>query len=109
LSGRSPTAHLFLIPLGHEGWWSRYHHLFANSRHDVLSALHRGELTELHGRTSHWHALENTASQAVWHTLSEECAVAVDLLERPALSMITQGYAKRVYGWAHAIRAERAS
>jgi LuxR family maltose regulon positive regulatory protein len=110
------NANLFLIPLDDEGQWYRYHHLFADLLRDLQSALHKDETAGLHQRASHWYAQASAAedgafvSEAIQHALAaEDYALAVDLLERHALGMIMQGYAKTVNGWVQAIPAEWAS
>jgi LuxR family maltose regulon positive regulatory protein len=104
------NANLFLIPLDDEGHWYRYHHLFADLLRDLQDALQKDETAELHRRASHWYAQAGMASDAIQHALvAEDYAMAVDLLERHAMGMIMQGYAKTVNGWVQAIPAEWSS
>jgi LuxR family maltose regulon positive regulatory protein len=104
------NANLFLIPLDDEARWYRYHHLFSDSLQDLLHSVQKDGMAELHRRASHWYAGENMASEAIQHALAaEDYAMAVDLLERHALSMIMQGYAKTVNGWVQAMPPEWAS
>jgi LuxR family maltose regulon positive regulatory protein len=101
------NANLFVIPLDDEGHWYRYHHLFADLLRNLQDALQKDKTGELHRRASHWYAQAGMASDAIQHALvAEDYAMAVDLLERHAMGMIMQGYAKTVNGWVQAIPAE---
>jgi LuxR family maltose regulon positive regulatory protein len=108
------NANLFLIPLDDEGQWYRYHHLFADLLRDLQNALQKDEAAELHRRASHWYAQAGGQSrvyvnEAVQHALAaEDYGLAVSLLERHAMAMIMQGYAKTVNGWVQAIPTEQA-
>jgi LuxR family maltose regulon positive regulatory protein len=101
------NANLFLIPLDDEGQWYRYHHLFADLLRDLQNALQKDDTAELHRRAGQWYAPAGMASEAIQHALAAEAyGLAVDLLERHAMGMIMQGYAKTVNGWVEAIPAE---
>jgi LuxR family maltose regulon positive regulatory protein len=113
------NANLFLIPLDDEGQWYRYYHLFADLLRDLQNALKKDDTAELHQRAAHWYAQAGGglagksgvfASEAIRHALAaEDYGLAVDLLERHAMDMIMQGYAKTVNGWVQAIPPEWAS
>jgi LuxR family maltose regulon positive regulatory protein len=110
------NANLFLIPLDDEGQWYRYHHLFADLLRDLQNTLLKEDTAELHERAAHWYAQaggERTGergafvNEAMKHALAaEDYGLAVDLLERHAMDMIMQGYAKTVNGWVQVIPAE---
>jgi LuxR family maltose regulon positive regulatory protein len=103
------NANLFLIPLDDEGQWYRYHHLFADLLRDRQVALPEDETAELHRRASRWcaQAGEAFAGEAIQHALAaQDDALAVELLERHAMDMIMQGYAKTMHGWVQAIPDE---
>lgn len=106
LLDRLLTANLFLIPLDDEQRWYRYHHLFA----DLLRDLQRAQPTdraELHRRASQWYAQEGMANEAIQHALAAaDYALAVQLIERNAMDMLMQWYAKTVEGWLQAIPPE---
>lgn len=113
VSGRSDSQvlleqlykqNLFLIPLDEERQWYRYHHLFSGLLRDLQSAFQQDKVVELHNRASLWFAQAGMANDAIQHALSaENYAMAVDLLERHALELIMQGYAKTVNGWVQAL------
>jgi LuxR family maltose regulon positive regulatory protein len=105
------NANLFLIPLDDEGRWYRYHHLFADLLRGLQSTLQEESWSDLHRRASLWYAQAEGeggafAGESIRHALAaEEYALAVEQLERHALEMIMQGYAKTVNGWVEAIPA----
>ncbi len=113
------NANLFLIPLDDEGQWYRYHHLFADLLRDLQNALQKDDTGELHQRAAHWYAQAGGerigeggafVNEAMKHALAaEDYGLAVDLLERHAMDMIMQGYAKTLNGWVQAIPPEWAS
>lgn len=101
------NANLFLIPMDDERQWYRYHHLFADLLRELQNTLQKDLTTELHRRASHWYAGAGMANEAIRHALAaEDYAMAVDLLERHAMEMIMQGYAKTVNGWVQALPQE---
>jgi LuxR family maltose regulon positive regulatory protein len=106
------NANLFLIPLDDEQQWYRYHHLFADLLRDLQNKLHKEKTAELHRRASRWYAQAGGeggafASEAIQHALAaKDYPMAVNLLERHAMEMIMQGYAKTVNGWVQAIPVE---
>jgi len=101
------NANLFLIPMDEVGHWYRYHHLFADLLRDLHNAFQKDKTTELHRRASRWFDQSGMANEAIQHALAaEDYAMAVDLLERHALEMIMQGYAKTVNGWVQALPVE---
>jgi len=101
------NANLFLIPLDDERQWYRYHHLFADLLRELQNTLQKDIMAELHRRASRWYAGVGMANEAIRHALAaEDYAMAVDLLERHAMGMIMQGYAKTVNGWVQALPQE---
>jgi LuxR family maltose regulon positive regulatory protein len=124
VSGRSDSralleglfnANLFLIPLDDEGRWYRYHHLFGDLLRNLQDALQKDKTAKLHRRASRWYALaggegEAFVNEAIQHALAaEDYSMAVSLLEKHAMGMIMQGYAKTVNGWVQALPAEYSS
>jgi LuxR family transcriptional regulator, maltose regulon positive regulatory protein len=124
LTGRSDSyfilqrlfnANLFLIPLDDEGQWYRYHHLFADLLRDLQNALQKDKTIELHRRASRWYVQvggeQGTfVNDAIRHALAaEDYALVVELLERHALDMIMQGYAKTVNAWVQTLPAQWSS
>jgi LuxR family maltose regulon positive regulatory protein len=101
------NANLFLIPLDDERQWYRYHHLFADLLRDQQNAFQKDQTTELQRRASHWYAQAGMVNEAIQHALAaEDYAMAADLLEKHAMEMIMQGYAKTVNGWVQALPGE---
>jgi LuxR family maltose regulon positive regulatory protein len=109
------NANLFLIPLDEAGHWYRYHQLFADLLRSVHGTHQQAETARLHQRASHWYAQAGGerglfVHEAIHHALAaQDYVMAVDLLERHAMDMIMQGYAKTVNGWVQAMPAEWAS
>ena len=101
------NANLFLIPLDDDQQWYRYHHLFADLLRSQQNRTSKDQLSMLHRRASAWFAQAGMASEAIEHALaSADFAQAVDLVEKYALNMVLQGYAKTVEGWMKAIPTE---
>ncbi|MGD8626029.1 MAG: hypothetical protein PVJ34_15940, partial [Anaerolineae bacterium] len=100
-------ANLFLIPLDDEGQWYRYHHLFADLLRELQNRLRPEDTAELHRRASRWYTGADRPGEAIEHALAaQDYGAAVDLLERHAMGLIMQGYAKTVDGWLQAIPVE---
>jgi len=100
-------ANLFLIPLDDERQWYRYYHLFAGMLRNLLHALHKDEVAELHRRAGAWYARAGLAGEAIGHALAAaDYATALRLLEGHATDMVMQGYLQTVTGWLNAIPPE---
>ena len=68
---------LFVTQQDEEGYWYRYHHLFAEMlRHRLLQLYAQTEVAQLHCRAAHWFAAEGLIEDAVRHFLAGR---AVDL------------------------------
>jgi LuxR family maltose regulon positive regulatory protein len=107
-------ANLFLVPLDDAGQWYRYHHLFADLLRVLQRTRHSDETVDLHRRASRWYAGaggregSTFVGEAIQHALAAaDYAMAVDLLERHAMELIMQGYAKTMNGWLEAIPEEQ--
>jgi LuxR family maltose regulon positive regulatory protein len=75
---------LFLVELGAEGGWYRYHHQFQNM---LLSRLHerydQQAIAALHRQAAGWLAARGQVSEALRHlTAIPDLAAAADLIER---------------------------
>jgi len=75
LLDRLAGANLFLVPLGAERVWYRYHHLFR----DMLRGRLRSEMSSravavLHRRASSWFEEQGLIDEAVLHALAGEAA-----------------------------------
>jgi LuxR family maltose regulon positive regulatory protein len=101
------NTNMFIIPLDDERQWYRYHYLFADLLRGLYTTLHKGEAVELHRRAGQWYAQTGMMNEAIQHALAaEDYAMAVDLLEKHAMEMIMQGYAKTVNGWVQSLPKE---
>ena len=100
-------ANLFLIPLDEQGRWYRYHHLFGDLLRNQLHRSQAESLSELHQRASRWYETADMPGEAIEQALAaEDYARAVTLLERHAMGLINQGYAKTVERWMQKIPVE---
>lgn len=63
---------LFVVPLGTDRRWYRYHHLFADVLLARLLAESPGRVRELHQRASAWHDTAGHPEEAVRHALAAE-------------------------------------
>jgi LuxR family maltose regulon positive regulatory protein len=97
-------ANLFLIPLDEQGRWYRYHHLFGDLLHNQLHRSQAESLPALHQHASRWYEAADMPAEAIEHALAaEDYPRTVDLLERHAMSLINQGYAKTIEHWMQKI------
>jgi LuxR family maltose regulon positive regulatory protein len=100
-------ANLFLIPLGDEQQWYRYHQLFADLLRDRHNMLQKDKTAELHQRASQWYVQTGMVSEAIQHALAAgDYATAVHLIESHAMDMLMQWHLKTVDGWMQAIPSE---
>lgn len=98
------SANLFLIALDDEQRWYRYHHLFADLLRNRLSRGQKEQAFGLHRRASQWYEQADMPNEAITHALAgEDFPRAVQLLERHAMPILTQGYAKTLEDWLQAI------
>jgi LuxR family maltose regulon positive regulatory protein len=96
---------MFIIPLDDEGYWFRYHHLFA----DLLSSQLHGslspkEIEELHVRAMTWHKKNGLTVEAVHHALAaEDFRKAAELIDQVAQSILFAGQVSTVSKWLQAL------
>lgn len=107
------SANLFLIALDDDDTgspgarWYRYHHLFADLLRNQQSRVEKEQVAQLHRRASQWYEQAGMPNEAIPHALSgEDYPRAVQLLERHAMPVLTQGYAKTLEGWLRAVPEE---
>ena len=75
-------TNLFLIPLGDQGGWYRFHHLFAELLRMELDSREPGLARDLHHRAYAWHRDHGTAEEAIHHALEAGAyAEAAELIE----------------------------
>jgi LuxR family transcriptional regulator, maltose regulon positive regulatory protein len=93
-------ADLFVIPLGGDHGWYRYHTLL---REFLLAELEGGEPDDaaaLHRRAAVWHAEHGSAATAIDHALhSGDLEFAAPLLARYAAAIFREGLAATVDAW----------
>jgi LuxR family maltose regulon positive regulatory protein len=78
-------ANLFLIPLGQERNWYRYHHLFADLLASQLQRLQPAIVAGLHLQASAWYEMNSQADAAIEHALAaRDLERATNLVEREA-------------------------
>lgn len=101
------TNNLFITPLDDEGYWYRYHHLFANLLRELQSKRQKEETAELHQRASQWYAQAGMISEAIQHALAgSDYETAVHLIELHAMDLLVQWHVKTVEGWMRAVPSE---
>jgi LuxR family maltose regulon positive regulatory protein len=97
-------ANLFLISLDEEQIWYRYHHLFADLLRSLQKQLPGEQVSECHLRASRWYEQAGMPGEAIEHALeAQNYPLAVALLEKYAMSILTQGYAKTLEEWMQSI------
>ena len=85
---------MFLLPLDEERQWFRYHHLFA---HFLQRRLKKQEsqqrVQQLHRAASEWFGAQGQTADAVRHAmLADDLQMAVELVERDAMSLVEQSH-----------------
>jgi LuxR family maltose regulon positive regulatory protein len=99
-------ANLFIIPLDDEGFWYRYHHLFADLLVNQLKRAQPERVKELHARASRWYEGQAMPQDAIDHALAgEDFARAMSLLEEHTWILLNQGYVSRIEAWMQVIPA----
>ncbi|WP_040951202.1 LuxR C-terminal-related transcriptional regulator [Gorillibacterium massiliense] len=90
-------ANLFVIPLDGEGYWFRYHHLFADFLRNRLARNNEIEAAGLHLQASIWLEQHQLLEEAINHALSASdydraaClieAIAPKLFDRQELTLV---------------------
>jgi LuxR family maltose regulon positive regulatory protein len=78
--------HLYVVPLGEDRTWFRYHHLFRELlRHRLLIEVGETEVAALHARASAWYEAQGTIEKAIKHALDAgEATRAAEIVERHA-------------------------
>jgi len=85
-------ANLFLIPLGNDRTWYRYHHLFAELLRATLRQTWPEQIPGLHLRASHWYEAQGIITGAIQHTLAAgEVARVTHLIANNVLALIEHG------------------
>ena len=94
---------LFTIPLDHERFWYRYHHLFADLlRYRLRRDLPPDAVAALHRRASRWYAGEGLLEEAIAHAfqIPDYDEVARLLAALPMHYIFIDGGSMRILQWA---------
>lgn len=96
-------ANLFLIPLDHERYWYRYHHLFAQLLVSLSKKLSMDD-TLYHRRASAWLSHHGLPAAALGHALqARDFVEAAHIAEDNALVMLGQGHLGTLAAWLDAL------
>lgn len=78
---RLEPLNALLVPLSEMPGWYRFHHLFAECLHDLLSRRHATEIPELHMRAAAWFEEQGNVSETVYHASAaknfDRCAALI--------------------------------
>ncbi|HSG42180.1 MAG TPA: LuxR C-terminal-related transcriptional regulator [Anaerolineales bacterium] len=100
-------SNLFLIPLDTEGWWFRYHHLFAEVLYALLKRNYPDEIASLHLKAAEWFEKEGYPGEAVEHALrSGEMVRAKELVLKYWTPVLHKGEVATVLHWISALPEE---
>jgi LuxR family transcriptional regulator, maltose regulon positive regulatory protein len=98
-------ANLFLIPLGVQGEWYRYHHLFADLLRFKLEHQQGERVEELHRRASAWFHEEGDLASALEHAARmKDQTRLLELLDREVLGMIGRSEMAALRQWTGKVR-----
>ena len=78
-------ANLYVVPLGEDGLWYRYHHLFRELlRHRLLLEVGEAGVAALHARASAWYEDHDAIEDAIHHALRDAAIStgAAEIVER---------------------------
>lgn len=103
---RLEQCNLFIIPLDDERRWYRYHHLFADYLHSLLS---KREQTALYQKAAAWHEANDLTAEAVRYALAcGDPDFAAGVIERALGSDLTwsEGNLAQMAAWLEALPRE---
>jgi len=101
---RIESANLFLFTLDDEGYWYRYHHLFAEVLRMHLHHTEPDKVPELHRRASTWYAEQGEIDRAIKHLLAAgDVLPAAELIEARAGDWLMRGQIRTVRNWLTAM------
>jgi LuxR family transcriptional regulator, maltose regulon positive regulatory protein len=93
-------ANLFLVPLGEEGTWFRYHHLFAELLEFRLRRLQRDRSDVLHERACRWFEAHGDVHQALEHaSRTRDPALLLELLDTHAFALLRRSELASLGRW----------
>ncbi len=101
------TGNLFLIPLDDDGYWYRYHHLFADMLRKRLQQIFPDLLSILYLRASKWFEQNGWIGEAVEHALrGQSYDRAGDLVELYGEKIWRRGEVSTLLRWINALPEE---
>jgi LuxR family maltose regulon positive regulatory protein len=104
---RIERANLFLVPLGAERRWYRYHQLFAKLLRTRLDQVETHLVPELHRRASKWYEEHGFAQEAIYHALAApDWDRAVHLIEQHGMAVFHLGQLQTILGWFRALPSD---
>jgi len=103
-------SNLFLIPLDDEGWWYRFHPLFARLLRVELERREPGLAPALHRRAYTWHRDHGTTGEAIAHAIAAGAhAEAAELIETSWVSHANACSYDAVLAWIRRLPEEMQS
>ena len=97
-------TNLFLVPLGPDGVWFRFHHLFAAVARSELGIDQPDRVPVLHARAAAWYQQHDHVDEAIRHWLAAgNPGQAALLAEANWLTYVDAGRAATVYSWLEAL------
>jgi LuxR family transcriptional regulator, maltose regulon positive regulatory protein len=100
-------SNLFLIPLGDQRQWYRYHHLFADMLQAHLIEAQPEQVSSLHRRASAWYEQNGLPPDAIRHALAaKDFEYAAGLIELAWSAMDLSYQSSTWLGWAKALPDE---
>src|SRR6266516_3277121 len=95
---------LFVVPVGEDRGWYRYHRLFAQLLRSQLARAEPGIIPALHRRASAWHRQEGSPQEAISHALAGgDAEGAVDLMAGLWVAYAGAGRAETIRTWLQAL------
>jgi len=100
-------SNLFLIPLDTEGYWFRYHHLFAEVLYALLEKDHADEIAGLRLKAAAWFDREGYPGEAVDHALcSDDMTEAREMFLKHWLAFLHRGEVATILRWLDTLPEE---
>ena len=100
-------SNLFLTCLDEEGWWYRFHPLFARLLRVELERHEPGLVPVLHRRAYAWHRDNGTVGEAISHAIEAGAyAEAAELIESSWITLANGGKYDAVLAWMHRFPVE---
>ncbi|KUO73207.1 MAG: hypothetical protein APF81_13900 [Desulfosporosinus sp. BRH_c37] len=102
--GRLAKKNAFITVLGPEGYWYRYHHLFAEFLQSRWGRENATQRNSLHRLAGEWYERNGFLTDAVHHFIEGECfSQAVLLLQKLALGMLEKGETELLLNWLNVL------